>query len=88
MHFDPTSLELPRALQRLLPQPAESGEGLARRTFLKLAGATGFALGAFPLAASAQQNETPSGGLKPTQMPAAFVQIARDGSPAPQEDPP
>ena len=42
-------------------QPA--ARGMARRTFLKLAGATGFALGAFPLAATAQ--DAAAEGLKP-----------------------
>lgn len=79
MHFEPTTFELPKALQGLLPQPAPD-EGMARRTFLKMAGATGFALGAFPLAATAQQNGTPPAGLKPSQMPAAFVRISRDGT--------
>lgn len=80
MHFEPTTFELPKVLQGLLPQPAAPEEGMARRTFLKLAGATGFALGAFPLAATAQQNGPQAEGLKPTQMPAAFVQIAPDGT--------
>lgn len=81
MHFEPTTFELPKALQRLLPQPAMPDEGMARRTFLKVAGASGFALGAFPLAATAQQNGAPAAeGLKPTQMPAAFVRIDRDGA--------
>jgi isoquinoline 1-oxidoreductase subunit beta len=79
MHFEPTTFELPRVLQGLLPQ-AEAPEGMGRRSFLKLAGATGFALGAFPLAATAQQNGPQAEGLKPTQMPAAFVQIAPDGT--------
>ncbi|MCG2594186.1 xanthine dehydrogenase family protein molybdopterin-binding subunit [Ramlibacter sp. XY19] len=75
MHFDPTLP--PQLLHRLAPQAAE---GLPRRTFLKLAGAaagTGFALGAFPLAAGAQQDGPAA--LKPHQQPSAFVRIAPDG---------
>jgi isoquinoline 1-oxidoreductase subunit beta len=80
MHFEPTTFELPRVLQGLLPPTEAPDEGMGRRSFLKLAGATGFALGAFPLAATAQQNGPRAEGLKPTQMPAAFVQIATDGT--------
>jgi isoquinoline 1-oxidoreductase beta subunit len=55
--------------------PADSG----RRRFLKIATASGFALGAFPLAALAQAQPA-AAGLKPTQQPSAFVRIERDGS--------
>lgn len=68
MHFEPATFELPKALQGRMPQPAASDEGLARRTFLKMAGAAGFALGAFPQAAMAQQGAAPAAGLKPTQI--------------------
>jgi isoquinoline 1-oxidoreductase beta subunit len=82
---------LPKGLQALAQRAsgaadAEHGhESLPRRTFLKLAAGSGFALGAFPLAASAQGAEgggasAAAGGLKPTQQPAAFVRIARDGA--------
>ncbi|MBP6902860.1 MAG: xanthine dehydrogenase family protein molybdopterin-binding subunit [Burkholderiaceae bacterium] len=76
--------ELPRAVQRLVQRHAATGEGAAmlpRRSFLKLGGALGaggLALGAFPLAAEAQNAEAK--GLKPTQQPAAFVEIAPDGT--------
>ncbi len=82
--YDPAS-ELPRALQKMLArrddQPATA---LPRRSFLKLAGAGGFALGAFPAALSttahAQAGAAPaSAGLKPQQQPLAFVQIAKNG---------
>ncbi|WP_423460347.1 molybdopterin cofactor-binding domain-containing protein [Ottowia sp. VDI28] len=56
---------------------------MERRTFLKLATASGFALGAFPAAVLAQdgaQGAAAAGGLKPTQQPAAFVKIDRDGT--------
>jgi isoquinoline 1-oxidoreductase beta subunit len=86
MNFDPTTFELPRHLQSLLaagqdgpPQPA----GLARRTFLKLGAAGGFALGAFPLgtlAADAAAAGGQAAGLKPFQQPSAFVHIAHDGT--------
>ncbi len=71
--------EMPRALQHLLArQSTAAASAMPRRSFLKLAGASGlggFALGAFPHLASAQ----PATGLKPTQQPSAFVQIAPTG---------
>ncbi|CAN7614582.1 xanthine dehydrogenase family protein molybdopterin-binding subunit [Pseudorhodoferax sp. LjRoot39] len=70
---------MPRALQHLLArQSTAAASAMPRRSFLKLAGASGlggFALGAFPHLASAQ----PATGLKPTQQPSAFVQIAPTG---------
>ena len=51
---------------------------LARRDFLKLSAGSGFALGLAPLAIAADAGK--SEGLKPTQMPAAFVSIERDGT--------
>jgi isoquinoline 1-oxidoreductase beta subunit len=75
MHFDPSmAADLQRVLAHRSPPPA-SGPGLERRSFLKLAGAAGFALGVFPLRSEAQ----PAAGLKPFQQPSAFVRIARDG---------
>jgi len=72
--------EMPRAMQRLLAQAASADVAtLPRRSFLKLAGAGGLALGAFPLLATAQANGAAAGGLKPTQQPSAFVQIAPNG---------
>ena len=66
--------EMPRALQHLLArEQADEGATLARRSFLKLAGVSGLALGAFPHLAMAQAS------LKPTQQPSAFVQIAPNG---------
>ncbi|KQV88780.1 xanthine dehydrogenase family protein molybdopterin-binding subunit [Rhizobacter sp. Root1221] len=74
--------ELPLALQHMLDRE-QSGQAttLPRRSFLKLAGAGGFALGAFPHLAMAQANGAgeSAGGLKPTQQPSAFVQIAPNG---------
>ena len=47
--------ELPRALQHLLARgQADEAATLPRRSFLKLAGAGGLALGAFPHLATAQ----------------------------------
>lgn len=66
--------ELPRALQRLLAHDAPAP--LQRRSFLKLAGAGGLALGVFP--AVADQAAAPA-GLKPFEQPQAFVQIAPGG---------
>ena len=63
--------------------------GMPRRSFLKMASAVsasgGFALGAFPLLAGAQ-DATPAvaaakpAGLKPTEQPTAFVRIDKDGT--------
>jgi isoquinoline 1-oxidoreductase beta subunit len=79
MHFDASlASDLPRVLRNR--DRGDAPEGLARREFLKLAGAGGFALGAFPLAASAQPGTAPADALKPTQLPNAFVQIAPDGT--------
>lgn len=76
--------ELPPALQQLLSRgPAEADPALSRRSFLKLAGAGGLALGAFPVAAAAADAGSAgqaAGALKPTQQPAAFVEIAKDGT--------
>ncbi len=77
--------ELPRALQLMLARSDEPATtALPRRSFLKLAGAGGFALGAFPAlmpATTLAQTgaAAPAPGLKPTQQPLAFVQIARNG---------
>lgn len=77
--------ELPRALQRLMTQPPADALGeaatLPRRSFLKMAGAGGLVLGAFPHLAMAQDDgaKPAAGGLKPTQQPSAFVQIAPNG---------
>jgi len=90
MHFDTQAqLELPKALQAMLARDnsansaaAEPTEGLARRSFLKMSAAGGFALGAFPLAALAQDAAKPAASkpLAALQQPSAFVQIARDGT--------
>lgn len=69
--------ELPRALQHLLERDATPAP-LARRSFLKLAGAGGLALGAYPYLASAQGTAA-TAGLKPSQQPSAFVKIAPNG---------
>jgi len=70
--------EMPRALQHMADRErSEAQLTLPRRSFLKLAGAGGLALGAFPPLAMAA--EPASSGLKPTQQPSAFVQIAPSG---------
>ncbi|HJV68978.1 xanthine dehydrogenase family protein molybdopterin-binding subunit [Ideonella sp.] len=81
MHFEQDfAHELPKALQAMLSRDAGQTPGIARRSFLKLGAASGFALGAFPLAALAQDGAAAKpAGLKPTQQPSAFVHIARDG---------
>ena len=70
--------DMPRAFQRLMRQGQadEVATGLPRRSFLKMIGASGLALGAFPHLATAQ---TSAAGLKPTQLPSTFVQIAANG---------
>ncbi len=57
-------------------------DGLARRTFLKVSAASGFALGAFPLVAGAQGAGAAAApaGLKPFEQPSAFVRIDADGT--------
>ncbi|MBT9487298.1 MAG: xanthine dehydrogenase family protein molybdopterin-binding subunit [Rubrivivax sp.] len=73
--------ELPRALQHLLARETTSpsdAASLPRRSFLKIAAGSGFALGAFPGLVAAQAPAAV--GLKPTQQPSAFVQIAPDGT--------
>ncbi len=88
MHFEARLNELPRHLQALLqstspetPATAEtSAGGLSRRSFLKMATASGFALGCYPLLATAQDAAKAPTGLKATEQPGAFVQIAKDGT--------
>jgi isoquinoline 1-oxidoreductase beta subunit len=76
----PTTLaqDMPRALQHLLArdEPADIAT-LPRRSFLKLAGAGGLALGLYPSLAQAQAPA--AAGLKPFEQPTAFVQIATNG---------
>jgi len=75
--------ELPRAVQLMLARDEATTDGVAelpRRGFLKLAVASGFALGFAPLAARAQGAAAADAALKPTQLPAAFVAIATDGT--------
>ncbi len=86
MHFEHARVnglvdELPKALQAMLARDAASAEprGIARRSFLKLSVAGGFAIGAFPLAAGAQA-VAGAAGLKPFQQPSSFVHIAADGT--------
>ncbi|RDK01498.1 xanthine dehydrogenase family protein molybdopterin-binding subunit [Paraburkholderia lacunae] len=74
--------EMPRALQHLLTR-GRAGEAvtLPRRSFLKLAGVGGLALGVFPYLAIGQTNGSgeAASALKPTQQPSAFVQISPNG---------
>lgn len=73
--------ELPRALQHMLEREHADGPiTLPRRSFLKIVGIGGLALGAFPHLALAQQaDDAGVAPLKPTQQPSAFVQIAPNG---------
>ena len=88
MHFDPASpdlmSQLPKGLLarvQIAQGASESiaNEGVARRSFLKMGVASGFALGAYPLLASAQMATAPA-ALKPFEQPLAFVRIAKDGT--------
>ncbi len=75
-HIKPA--DLPRALAHILERElTETHTSLPRRSFLKLAGTSGLALGVFSLQATAQ--DKPAEGLKPHQQPAAFMQIAPNG---------
>ncbi|MFZ6642298.1 molybdopterin cofactor-binding domain-containing protein [Undibacterium sp. TC4M20W] len=83
MHFEARLNELPRHLQSLLQStsPATGATGLSRRSFLKMATASGFALGCYPMLAIGQDAAAKApAGLKPTEQPGAFVQIAKDGT--------
>ncbi|MFZ6745737.1 molybdopterin cofactor-binding domain-containing protein [Undibacterium sp. JH2W] len=83
MHFEARLDELPRHLQSLLQSstPETNSAGLSRRSFLKMATASGFALGCYPMLATAQDAAAKApAGLKPTEQPGAFVQIAKDGA--------
>jgi len=72
--------ELPGALRHLQEREVIDGPApLARRSFLKIVGIGGLALGAFPHLALAQQDGTAGAALKPQQQPSAFVQIGPDG---------
>lgn len=88
MHFDSHAVQahMPKHLLAMMEKAQDADgsmaaipEGLARRTFLKVSAASGFALGAFPLAAIAQGNAAPAAGLKPFEQPSAFVRIEPDG---------
>jgi isoquinoline 1-oxidoreductase beta subunit len=74
--------EMPRALQHLLTR-CRAGEAatLPRRSFLKLVGASGLALGVFPYPAIGRTTGSgrTASALKPTQQPSAFVQIGPKG---------
>ncbi|PJX21011.1 carbon monoxide dehydrogenase [Advenella sp. S44] len=73
--------ELPRALQHILEREPDNDHATpTRRRFLKMVGAGGLALGAFPHLLMAQQDTgTAAPTLKPTQQPSAFVHIAPSG---------
>jgi isoquinoline 1-oxidoreductase beta subunit len=85
---DPLQKQLPQGLQRMLRKAqgttdTEASSGVPRRSFLKLASASGFSLGIFPVLAQAQSTAAPTAAvssLKPTQQPSAFVSIARNGA--------
>lgn len=71
---------LPRAAQRLMERHQnDEAVTLPRRSFLKLAGAGGLALGAFPHLVMAQTAGQAASALNPTEQPSAFVEIAANG---------
>jgi len=71
--------EIPPALRQLMMRDAPSQPGsMSRRSFLKLTGLGGLALGAFPRVAEAQGRAAGS-ALKPTEQPLAFLHISPDG---------
>jgi len=81
--------QLPKGLQALMHKTQDAAQGTAdaalqRRSFLKVATAGGFAMGAFPLLSQAQTMATAgapaASSLKPTQQPSAFVRIDKDGT--------
>ncbi|MCH8621883.1 xanthine dehydrogenase family protein molybdopterin-binding subunit [Undibacterium sp. TS12] len=84
MHFEARFTDLPKHLQALLQQSTPSGSAtssLPRRSFLKMAAVSGFALGCYPVLTLAQDAAAKApAGLKPTEQPGAFVQIAADGT--------
>ncbi|QJC57652.1 Isoquinoline 1-oxidoreductase subunit beta [Polaromonas vacuolata] len=78
--------QLPKGIQMLASSEGESSvinPALARRSFLKMATAGGFALGAFPMLAQAATGAAAASAsaskLKPIEQPSAFVSIAADG---------
>ncbi len=95
MHFEPYALQgqaqhfMPKHLQALVDkaqgainsEALNASDGVARRTFLKVSAASGFALGAFPLVSAAQGAAAAApAGLKPHEQPSAFVRIDADGT--------
>lgn len=79
MLYPSLSREMPRALRHLLARDEQTTDiaTLPRRSFLKLAGAGGLALGLYPSLGQAQAPA--AAGLKPFEQPTAFVQIAPNG---------
>lgn len=73
--------EFPRALQNILERdPIDMPAALPRRSFLKMIGIGGLALGAFPQTLLAKDAETTAKqALKPNQQPSAFVHISPQG---------
>lgn len=86
-HTENLFTQLPKGLQALMESAQGATDNVAkpalqRRTFLKVATASGFALGAFPLMGEAQTaaSGAAASSLKPTQQPSAFVRIDPDGT--------
>lgn len=74
--------ELPRALQHIMERGRSTTvQAMPRRSFLKLTGTLGLAVGIFPHLAVAQSTDADvaAASLKPTEQPSAFVQIAPNG---------
>ncbi|TIM12418.1 MAG: xanthine dehydrogenase family protein molybdopterin-binding subunit [Mesorhizobium sp.] len=74
--------ELPRALQYIMERGRSTTvQAMPRRSFLKLTGTLGLAVGIFPDLAVAQSSDADeaAASLKPTEQPSAFVYIAPNG---------
>ncbi|MDE2427879.1 MAG: xanthine dehydrogenase family protein molybdopterin-binding subunit, partial [Burkholderiales bacterium] len=86
MHFDSRTPDMPKHLAALLQKnhstnDPESAGAMPRRSFLKLATASGFALGCYPVLGMAADDAAKApAGLNPTQQPGAFVHIDTDGT--------
>ncbi|MGH6625835.1 MAG: molybdopterin cofactor-binding domain-containing protein [Burkholderiaceae bacterium] len=90
MHFPSADLvrsSMPKGLMALAERAQGATDSIAtaelsRRSFVKLATASGFALAIVPVGAPlcATAQGAPAAGLKATEQPAAFVRIDRDGT--------
>ncbi|MDQ2150142.1 xanthine dehydrogenase family protein molybdopterin-binding subunit [Alcaligenaceae bacterium C4P045] len=75
-NFDEMPLALRHAMER---ESGPAAAPLPRRKFLKIVGLGGFAIGTFPHLTLAAASDSAQPGLKPSEQPSAFVQIAPNG---------